>query len=341
MKEVAAAAGVSITTVSDALNGKGRLPQRTRDHVRKIANQLGYRPSVIARRLATGKTGNLVLTVSTAEETTFAFGALDYFMQLMSSATSKALEHGCSLILLHEKGSSVPPGLPADGAIVIDPVADDPTLAQLRADGIPTVTAGRDPAAGHEGYWVDNNHVAGTRKILDHLEAASAANVALISGPPVHSYIVDAVKAYGEWCAERGRPPRVSLAPYSMTEAAGYAAAADLFDGHDRPDAIYATLDRLAIGAALAASAHGLIVPDDLLLAGLSDSEASRTAHPPLTTLSLNPKKIGEAAVEMLIALIEERPIPEPHVRIPTRVITRTSTRRARTRGCAPPARRG
>jgi DNA-binding LacI/PurR family transcriptional regulator len=340
MKEVAAAAGVSITTVSDAMNGKGRLPQTTRDNVRKVANQLGYRPSVIARRLATGNTGNLVLTVSTAEEATFAFGAVDYFVQLMSSATSKALEHGCSLILLHEKGSTVPPGLPLDGAIVIDPVASDPTLAQLHADGIPTVTAGCDPAGGHEGFWVDNDHVAGTRKILDHLEAAGAETVALISGPPVHSYIVDAVKAYGEWCAERDRPPCTSLAPYSMTEAAGYAAAADLLDRHGRPDAIYATLDRLAIGAALAANAHGLTVPNDLLLAGLSDSEASRTAHPPLTTLSLNPKKIGEAAVEMLIALIDGRPLPEPHVRIPTRVIARTSTRRAGSRQSGPRARK-
>lgn len=329
MRDVAAAAGVSVTTVSDALNGKGRLPQQTRDHVRAVARRLGYRPSLIARRLAGGRTGNLALTISTEEGSTFAFGALDYFVQLMSSATSKALELGYALSLLHRDSSDLPPDLPVDGAIVVDPVVHDLTLSQLREQGVPTVTTGRDPASEDGACLVDNDHAAGTEKILGHLERAGAGRIALISGPPVHSYIVDAVRAYEDWCSRRGHAPIHSVARYSQTEAAGYAAASDLLSRRDRPDAIYATLDRLALGAALAARTHELAVPRDLLLAGLSDSEASRTASPPLTTLALNPTAIAQRAVEMLVALVEERPVDEPRVTVPTRVVARKSTRRS------------
>ena len=73
----------------------------------------------------------------------------------------------------------------------------------------------------------------------------------------------------------------------------------------DPPDAIYATLDRLALGVLLAAEGKGVRVPEDLRIAGCTDSEASRAARPALTALSLNPERIGREAIELLIELIE------------------------------------
>lgn len=73
IRDVAAAAGVSITTVSDALNGKGRLPDATRRHVREVADRLGYRPSAAARTLRTGKSGLIGLTVTTYGDEPFTF----------------------------------------------------------------------------------------------------------------------------------------------------------------------------------------------------------------------------------------------------------------------------
>jgi DNA-binding LacI/PurR family transcriptional regulator len=164
--------------------------------------------------------------------------------------------------------------------------------------------------------------------MLDHLARAGGDRVALVTAPPVHSYIIDAVEAYEAWCARRGVTPMISFARYSLTEAAGYAAASELLSRTDRPDAIYATLDRLALGATLAAETQGLAAPDDLLVAGLSDSEAGRRATPSLTALALNPSEIGKRAVDMLVALVEGRPVAEPHVTVATRVIARLSTRR-------------
>ena len=95
-----------------------------------------------------------------------------------------------------------------------------------------------------------------------------------------------------------------------------------------RPDAIYSTLDRFALGALREAQARSIPVPDELLIAGLSDSEAARHAQPPLATLDLHPDKIGQQAVTMLIALVEGRSAPQRHRLVSTQLILRASTAR-------------
>lgn len=98
IRDVAAAAGVSITTVSDALNGKGRLPEATRRHVREVADRLGYRPSAAARTLRTGRSGLIGLTVTTYGEEPFTFTEFAYFAEMARAATSAALARGYALV---------------------------------------------------------------------------------------------------------------------------------------------------------------------------------------------------------------------------------------------------
>ena len=328
IKDVAAAAGVSVTTVSDALNGKGRLPEGTRKRVRAKASALGYTPNLTARSLATGKTGVLALTISTDRNASFAAGQSDYFVELMSAASSTALECGYAMILSRSGTEGGSQRVAIDGAIVVDPVLDDPILADLTATHTPTVTIGRDATDRRDGYWVDNDHSAGTRKVLDHLAKAGARSIALISGPAIHSYTRDVRTAYKAWCRESDLPARVMTAKTSFTEAAGYEAAVSLFEDEDRPDAIYATLDRLAVGARLAAEARSLRVPEDLLVAAMSDSAANRTSRPQLTALHLNPADVGHRAAEMLVALVEGRLVGDHHCIVPTVLLRRGSTRR-------------
>jgi LacI family transcriptional regulator len=94
------------------------------------------------------------------------------------------------------------------------------------------------------------------------------------------------------------------------------------------PDAIYATLDWLALGAMRAIQASGLSVPEDVMVAGATDSEAARWSRPSLTVLALDPGRIAQAAVAMLAELIEGREPRTRHVLIPTRILARASTRR-------------
>ena len=113
-----------------------------------------------------------------------------------------------------------------------------------------------------------------------------------------------------------------------LTEAGGYAAASELLAAPDPPDAIWASLDRLALGVLLAARAREVRVPDDLLVVGTTDSDASRWASPALTALNLRPQEIGTAAVTMLLDLVGGKEPPRRHVVVGTRLIARASTKR-------------
>ncbi|HEX7301148.1 MAG TPA: LacI family DNA-binding transcriptional regulator [Solirubrobacteraceae bacterium] len=333
---MAAAAGVSITTVSHALNGKGRLTPQTRERVQAIATRMGYQPSALARGLAGGRTGMLALTVSFVDNP-LPVADFDYFLQVMNAATSTALERGYSLTLLPAQS---PPAildrLPLDGAIVMDPVGEDPSVRRLTRRRIPIVTTGRQPEGPADEYWVDNDHVAGTRAMLDHLAEAGSRRVALLTVPVMSSYSIDVLRAYEQWCAERGQEPIVSSIPETLSESGAFAAATELLESPHPPDAIYGALDRLALGVLLAAEAKGIRVPEDLRVAGCTDSDASRSARPALTALNLNAERIGTEAVQLLVSLIEGEESPVRHRIVPSIVTPRASTRSAGKRRRAP-----
>jgi DNA-binding LacI/PurR family transcriptional regulator len=326
--DVAAAAGVSITTVSHALNGKGRLPEETRRRVREVAERLGYTPSPLARALAGGRTGMLAVTVSTVAELTLRIGDFDYFMQVMNAATSEAFERGFSLILVPaESRRELLERLPLDGAIVMDPVRGDEIVDLLGERGIPVVTIGRCPGGPEGACWVDNDHLAGTRAMIAHLVDEGASRVALLTAPPLQSYTIDALAAFEAACAELGVEAIVETVSDSLSESGGYGAAARLLASSRPPDAIYATLDRLALGALLAAEAKGIRVPEVLRVAGCTDSDAARSSRPSLTALSVHPEWIGAEAVDVLVSLMDDGAPAVAHRVVPFSVIPRASTR--------------
>ncbi len=327
IKQVAEAAGVSITTVSHALNGKGRLQEETRRRVRQIAEELGYRPNATARNLAGGRTGLIGLAVSQTIEGRFAISDFAYYAQLMSAATASALDFGYALVLASGAEDGAWRNVRLDGVIVVDPVRGDPICRDFLDRGVPVVTTGREPG-GEQSHWVDNDHRAGTRSILEHLWSRGARRIALLASPPVTSYAIDAREAYDSWCSGHGQDPIVAVARDDLTEGSGFEATGKLLRRANPPDAVYATLDRLALGGLLAAQARGLSVPRELMVAGCTDSEAGKWARPALTALALNPEEIGRAAVEMVTELIEGREPEQPHVVVPTRILPRGSTRR-------------
>jgi DNA-binding LacI/PurR family transcriptional regulator len=336
--DVAAAAGVSITTVSHALNGKGRLTDETRAKVREVADRLHYKPSAAARGLAGGRTGVLALTVSFVDDLALTLGDYDYFMQVMNAATAAAFERGFSLTLVPPQArADILERLPLDGAVVMDPVPGDEMVDRLAERGVPVVTTGRLPGGPDDAFWVDNDFVAGTRAMIQHLAEAGAARIALLTSPALQSYTIDSLEAFEATCAELGVEGIVEVVTDSLSESGAYAATTRLLESGSAPDAIYATIDRLALGALLAAEARGITVPDELLVAGCTDSQAARSSRPTLTALSLNPEWIGTESVDLLATLVEGGTPDQPRRMVPFSVIPRASTRAAtRTPGQRP-----
>lgn len=328
IKDVAEAAGVSITTVSHAMNGKGRLPEATRARVQHVARRLHYRPSSAARNLVTGRSGLIGISLAQAEGHPVAMSDFAYFMQLVGAATAAAVRRGYALALSSNVSGADSPleHIPVDGGIVIDPIREDPDVERLRSVGAPVVTIGRVP--GEEGgCWVDNDHPKAMRRLLQHVSRGGARRVALVGIPLTTTYAVDATDAYKRWCFENKSEAQIEYAR-NFTEAAGFAAASELLRTRPRPDAICAPLDRLALGVLLAAKALAIDVPAELLVAGVTNSEASRLARPSLTALDLHPERVGASAVDLLLNLAEGHEPAERQIFVPTRLISRMSTRR-------------
>jgi DNA-binding LacI/PurR family transcriptional regulator len=298
--------------------------------VRDTADRLGYRPSAAARTLRTGRSGVIGLIITVCATDQFAHTDIAYFAQLIQSATTTALSHGYGLVILPTGGEHEWASVLVDGAIVLDPEPTDPVLAELRRRGVPVVTDGREPdpalVGTSGGGCVDHDRVGGIRTVLDHMAAAGAHRIGLIGGTGNDPYTRECMAAYSGWCQSRGQAPIVECfqAP-SIRD--GALAAKRILTRQPRPDAVFGIYDACGSDLLAAARSANLRVPDDVLIACCSESDAYAAVDPPVTTLSLNPRACAATAVSLLVDAIEERAPRAVSRTLPTELVTRESTR--------------
>jgi DNA-binding LacI/PurR family transcriptional regulator len=324
IREVAEVARVSITTVSLALNGKGRVAERTRARVLEVAEQLGYQPHPSARSLKGGRIGVVALAFSYRVAIPFPLTDVDYFKRAIQAATEVALARDSGLVIgPPTPQSEVWSRLPLDGVVVFDPVLGDPVPGQLRKRGTPMVVVGRDPNGAFDDPNVDNDHALGTRLALDHLWARGARKIALFGYPLWDSFVAVTEAAYIAWCAKRGIESTVLMFP-PMWDRAPREVAAECFASRDRPDAIFCLEDDLGIESARAASDNGLRIPEDLKIVACTDRETFPGL--PLTTLELDPDRTAREAMGLLLDIVEGRTDLRSQIEIPLRLVPRASS---------------
>ena len=201
------------------------MKESTRINILEVAARFRYRADPIARRLAGGTARMLVLTVSKPPGSHSRFMDYEYFHLLIDGAAEEALAREYWPVIAPSGGSVLIREIPLDGALIVDPMLGDPLLLELQSRGVPIVTTGRPPDEGEAGYWVDNDHYDGTQRVLTHLHKAGASRIALINGPPIHSYSIDTASAYRAWCAAHGMVPQIVTAGTELDENAGCALA--------------------------------------------------------------------------------------------------------------------
>ncbi|MEV7113812.1 LacI family DNA-binding transcriptional regulator [Streptomyces anulatus] len=251
--DVARAAGVSKSTVSDALQGSGRVAEATRDRVRAVAEDLGYRPNSAARRLRHASTGAVGLHLpATATR-------LDYYMNLAFGAVERAQEDGLDMVLLAPSGAAG--GRIAsrvDGLLVIDPEPGDSAVPGLLDAGVPVVTGERylGPATGPSGAVVCDN-AASLTALLDHVTERGARRPALLA-PSGSSAWATALRATaGSWGRAHGVAVTVRTVPFAATPAEAEAATRALLAADPAVDAVICAPDGSAPGVLRAAAALG------------------------------------------------------------------------------------
>lgn len=326
--DVAREAGVSITTVSHALNGRGRVLPETRDRIRVLADELGYAANVHAQRLATGIHKTLALQVSGYGPDIVGVDSA-YYIDLLNSASATALELGYMPILTPPDVTRRFTQMPADGAVIVDPTGDEPLLETITEAGGVVVTAGRPMSHQTDvAGWVDNDLPALTIEVMDHLAEMGYERPAIVTGGRDRSYAADTIAAYEEWMAERDREPVVEVVRANPTTEVAMEVVEEMLSRSPRPDSIYASFDVFALGALKVARSMGLDVPRDLGIVATVDSQAMRSSSPSLTALENRPARIGQRAIQILVGLLNgEIDSPASDV-IPAELQVRESTAR-------------
>lgn len=329
IRDVAAAAGVSLTTVSHVLSNQGRIAERTRQRVLEVATELGYQANVHAQQLVTNRSRTLAIQVApfdSSSQSSMLIPNSEYFLEVLNGASEEAGRQGYALVL-------APPGVaPAaisafavDGAIVIDPHGDEGLLDQQWTKSHPVVTGGRTAGTRRDSYVVDNDHRGAAIGALEHMWEQGFRRPAALITDRARSYTRDVVDAYSTFVELHEIP---SLIGETGGGNSAKAALRRLLESADPPDAIYAGSEDIALDVLHEAAALGLQLPRDLGLCSCVDSSTFNLTSPEITGVFCHPRVIGTNAVSLLIDLIEGRTPAEQNIVVPTELNVRTSTLR-------------
>jgi LacI family transcriptional regulator len=322
IRDVAERAGVSIATVSRALNDKGDVSGQTRDRVREAARSVGYSPDRAARSLVTQQTR--LVGVVVGDNTGHRDLSLFFFGKVLGAISRRLSQSGYDPLLLQPGDAGSEHGF--DAAILIGVDGDDPLVVELASQDVPLVGVDVRCASGRAAY-VGSAHADGIRMALAHLHALGHRRIAHLAGATNTVAGVERLEAFRRQSAELGLElPEELIRRSDFTSASAYRETCELLALSERPTAIVAASDLMALAALQAIRDAGLQPGRDLAVAGFDDLEAAALAYPPLTTIRQDRTELGTLAAARAIELIED-PDAEPQDTIlPVELVVRASS---------------
>jgi LacI family transcriptional regulator len=326
--EIAQLAGVSIGTVSRALNGRSGVSPETRTAIMEIVKQTGFVPDVSARRLARG-TRQLVGVAPFSQNTPRS----PYYAYLVDAIQERLYQRGFVARVLDPSDPQVI--RECSGFIVPGMHLDDPRVTSLQQRGVPVTVVGRVEGSV---AWVDIDNAGGMGAAVMHLVKLGHERIAHLTGSPIGQTTQARLEAYRTALETAGlKFDPAFVMDGAFTDLGAYRAVREVLERSlELPfTAITAASDEMALGAIQAITDLGLQVPRDVSVTGFDDLPLSQLANPPLTTVRQPIREVGHIAAELLLEQFEGR---EPHnVIVPTELIVRSSSgpvvdHRARTR---------
>lgn len=325
IREVARLAGVSVATVSRTLRSPERVLPETRERVNAAVEQARYRPNLMAVQFRSQKTGNLVILVPAIANT--------FFARVISGAQRAAQAAGYRLLLCDTQGredierqfAELVYAHQADGVIQLR--AYDPFETATAGAVIPPIVNACEVIRDGPHPTISLDNLAAAKAMTEHLIALGHRRIGLIKGSRTSPLTLDRLAGYRKALREAGiRFDEDLVCHGDFTLKAGFIGALKMLAIADRPTALFCENDEMAIGALKRIREQGLRVPEDISLVGFDDIPMANYCDPPLTTISQPAEAFGEKAVEMLIMLIDKKPIPERHVVLPFELTPRASS---------------
>ena len=330
--DVARAAGVTAATVSVALSGRGVVNPETRARILRCAEELGYRPNLVARSLTMRRTHTIGLVVFDITNPFYAEVALAVeqtaqragYRVIFANTTGDA---DLGVQMLDDLASRQ-----VDGIIAMPGGLRAAAVKAMSSTGMPIVACLWDEEMGVDlSPTIGVDFAAGGRMVADHLLDLGHRRIALVAiGTAEDPWLRARIAAFRDRLAERGYPLDPEL--WQWADAGlddGYVAGRRLLALSRPPTAIFATNDLMAIGVLAAAREHGCSVPRDLSVVGFDDIHVARYLTPPLTTIRVEKTTLMATATDLLLRIIAGEEVPSLPPLAPS-LIVREST--------APPA---
>lgn len=325
IEEVAAAAGVSRSTVSRVVNGSTAVSPAALAAVERAIAELSYVPNRAARSLASRATMAIALVVP--EDTTRFFGD-PFFAAIVSGINARLSRSDYVLNLIiasddpRDKTAAYVRSGAVDGAIVVSHHTSDTFIDRIAAS-VPVVYGGRPSRARENDYYIDVDNTAGAYQATTYLVEKGFRRIAHISGPVSMPAGIDRLAGFRSALADAGMVP-VAVEDGNFTADGGSAAMARILESGASFDALFVGSDLMARGALAVLARAGIDVPGDVSLIGFDDSPVATAVQPNLTTVRQPSHLQGQQMADVLLSLLAGG--TPPHVTmLDTELIVRAS----------------
>lgn len=318
--DVAKAAGVSVSTVSKALNDTGRMTAETRDKIKSIATGVGFRPNALARSLLFNRS----FTVGLLTNDTYG----RFTLPLMSGISEALVDQGVSVFLcaieddpkLAKIHVDAMLDKQVDGIIATGKRIDRSLPVDLAGLPVPVVYAYSQGTEGSVILTADD--AQGAQLAISRLRSTGRRRLVHITGPESFASALERANAF-----QRTVGPDAKVLFGEWTEAWGHQSIAALFDAEgERPDGIFCGNDQIARGVVDALRERGLRVPEDVAVVGFDNWEiVAAQTRPALTTIDMNLKELGRIAGLTILDLAEGRPVAPGLRKLPCSLVVRQS----------------
>lgn len=308
LKDISKACGVSIATVSKALNDHSDISKETKERVREIADKLGYHPNAAAQALKTNRSNNIgVLFVDEANSGL----THDYFSHVLDSFKKKAEQEGFDITFINGDRSrtnkmsylshAIYRGF--DGVVIACVEFSDPEVDELIKSNIPVVTIDH---TFYNRIAIVSDNIKGIRDLVTYIYEQGHRKIAYVHGLENTAVTQSRLTSFYNTLQDLGVPVRdeyMVASPYRNTEKA-FEATTRLLELPNPPTCIMYSDDFAAFGGINAIRQKGLRIPEDISVAGYDGIELARRISPLMTTIVQDTDKIGRVAASKLIDLI-------------------------------------
>ncbi|MCZ8492273.1 LacI family DNA-binding transcriptional regulator [Priestia megaterium] len=330
IKDIARVAGVSVTTVSRALNGYSDVNEKTRQKIAAVARELNYSPNTLARGLVMQKSKTIGLLVSGISRESVKD---NFTFEVLCGVNERASTLGYDLILFNtntmmqrEKTyTQLCRERRVDGAIIQGIKKEDPYLKEVVESDIPCVLVDIPVHSNSVGY-VTTDNALGAKKAVEHLASLGHKHIGMINGHEDAFVSQERLNGYREALKECGLSFRSEwVVSGNFEEKKAERVTRELINRHKEVTAIFCASDLMALGALKACKELGLHVPKEMSIVGYDNIVLASYSSPNLTTVGQEVYQIGYEAADLLIEMLEGK---ETNMKryLDTKLIIREST---------------